>query len=73
MPDHQFKVYVGGRRFGDEREANVRALALKYFPKPSGEEGNISALYNYALNKAYKLDPDTWKEIVDFPLKHKKS
>ena len=63
MPDHQLKIYVGGTKFGDQREANLRALALKYFPRPTGKEGNISALFNDALNRMYNLDPETGEEL----------
>lgn len=63
MSDYQLKIYVGGTKFGEQRERNIRALALKKFPKPSGKEGNISALFNHALNETYRLDPDTGEEL----------
>lgn len=65
MPDHFLKIYVGGTKHGDKREANVRALALKHFPKSSGKEGNISALFNHALNILYNLDPETGEQRPD--------
>lgn len=65
MADFQLKIYVGGRRYGALREKNIRALALKLFPKVSGKEGNISALFNLALNEKYNLDPDTGEPLQD--------
>lgn len=62
MADHQLKIYIGGRKFGEQREKNIRALAFKLFPKAGGE-GNISALFNEALNQHYHLDPDTGEEL----------
>lgn len=63
MADHQLKIYVGGRKHGSQREKNVRALALKHYPKANGKEGNISALYEDALNEKYNLDPDTGEPL----------
>jgi hypothetical protein len=63
MSDFFLKIYVGGTKFGSQRERNIRALALKHFPRPSGTEGNISALFNAALNQTYNLDPNTGEEL----------
>ena len=60
------RIYIRGR-FAKKRLNNIKALALKYFPKKSGEEGNISALFHDALNRIYSLNPKTSE-----PLDHEK-
>lgn len=51
------KIYIGGTQYGLIRLANLRKLAEKYFM------GNVSALFNEAVNHRYKLDPETGEPL----------
>lgn len=55
------RIYIRGK-FAKKREKNIKALAKKYFPKPSGEDGNVSAMFLGALTEKYNLDPETSQE-----------
>jgi hypothetical protein len=61
MAESAVRIYIGGRRFGSVREKRIRALALKHFPMPTGK-GNVSMLFNDAVNRMYNLDPETGEE-----------
>lgn len=52
------RIFIRGKR-PKWRLNNIKALALKYFPKASGKEGNVTALFHDALNEKYNLDPET--------------
>jgi len=59
------RIYIKGK-FPKRRLNNIRALALKYFPKASKKEGNISEMFLAALHEKYNLDPETSAEIETF-------
>lgn len=52
------RIYIKGKR-PQWRLNNIKALALKHYPKSSGKEGNVSAMFLIALHEKWNLDSET--------------
>lgn len=57
------KIYIGGGEDGVKRLANIQKLADKHF------EGNVSALFNDAIDRLYHLDRYTGEPMEGKPPK----
>jgi hypothetical protein len=55
--DFRKQIYIGGGRSGKRRKKNLEMVAEKHF------KGNVSALFNDAVNRLYHLDPKTGEPL----------